>query len=77
MYTVPIEEETFRKEVPYNLNHRLRPPRLKVCLTRVCQSLLPLFCDKTFKYAIQTWQPFWSTTTCMYKHTFCLSSAKC
>ena len=27
-----------------------------VCLTRVWQSLLPLFCDKTFEFAIQTWQ---------------------
>ena len=27
-----------------------------VCLTRVWQSLLPLFCDKTFELAIQTWQ---------------------
>ena len=27
-----------------------------VCLTRVWQSLLPLFCDKTFGFAIQTWQ---------------------
>ena len=27
-----------------------------VCLTRVWQSLFPLFCDKTFKFAIQTWQ---------------------
>ena len=27
-----------------------------VCLTRVWQSLLPLFCDKTFQFAIQTWQ---------------------
>ena len=25
-----------------------------VCLTRVWQSLLPLFCDKTFEFAIQT-----------------------
>ena len=27
-----------------------------VCLTRVWQSLLPLFCDKTFEFSIQTWQ---------------------
>ena len=27
-----------------------------VCLTQVWQSLLPLFCDKTFEFAIQTWQ---------------------
>ena len=27
-----------------------------VCLTRVWQSLLPLFCDKTFEFAIQNWQ---------------------
>ena len=27
-----------------------------VCLTRVWQSLLPLFCDKTFELSIQTWQ---------------------
>ena len=27
-----------------------------VCLTRVWQSLFPLFCDKTFEFAIQTWQ---------------------
>ena len=27
-----------------------------VCLTRVWQSLLPLFCDKTFEFAIQTRQ---------------------
>ena len=27
-----------------------------VCLTRVWQSLLPLFCDKTFEFTIQTWQ---------------------
>ena len=25
-------------------------------MTRVWQSLLPLFCDKTFEFAIQTWQ---------------------
>ena len=29
---------------------------LRVCLTRVWQSLLPLFCDKKFEFAIQTWQ---------------------
>ena len=28
-----------------------------VGLTRVWQSLLPLFCGKTFEFAIQTWQP--------------------
>ena len=27
-----------------------------VCLTQVWQSLLPRFCDKTFEFAIQTWQ---------------------
>ena len=27
-----------------------------VCLTRVWQSLFLLFCDKTFEFAIQTWQ---------------------
>ena len=27
-----------------------------VCLTQVWQSLLPLFCDKMFEFAIQTWQ---------------------
>ena len=27
-----------------------------VCPTRVWQSLFPLFCDKTFEFAIQTWQ---------------------
>ena len=27
-----------------------------VCLTQVWQSLLPLFCDKTFEFGIQTWQ---------------------
>ena len=27
-----------------------------VCLTRVWQSPLPQFCDKTFEFAIQTWQ---------------------
>ena len=27
-----------------------------VCLTRVWQSLFPLFCDKTFEFSIQTWQ---------------------
>ena len=27
-----------------------------VCLTRVWQSLYRLFCDKTFEFAIQTWQ---------------------
>ena len=27
-----------------------------VCLTRVWQSLFPLFCVKTFEFAIQTWQ---------------------
>ena len=27
-----------------------------VCLTQVWQSLLPLFWDKTFEFAIQTWQ---------------------
>ena len=27
-----------------------------VCLTQVWQPLFPLFCDKTFKFAIQTWQ---------------------
>ena len=27
-----------------------------VCLTQVWQSLLPLFCDKTFEFSIQTWQ---------------------
>ena len=27
-----------------------------VCLTRVWQSLFPLFCDNTFEFAIQTWQ---------------------
>ena len=27
-----------------------------VCLTRVWQPLFPLFCDKTFEFAIQTWQ---------------------
>ena len=31
----------------------------RVCLTRVCQSLFPLFCDKTFEFAIQTWQTSW------------------
>ena len=31
-------------------------PRPIVCLTQVWQSLLPLFCDKTFEFAIQTWQ---------------------
>ena len=30
--------------------------RTIVCLTRVWQSLLPLFCYKTFEFAIQTWQ---------------------
>ena len=29
-----------------------------ICLTQVWQSLLPLFCDKTFEFAIQTWQTF-------------------
>ena len=27
-----------------------------VCLTQVWQSLFPFFCDKTFVFAIQTWQ---------------------
>ena len=27
-----------------------------VCLNRVWQPLFPLFCDKTFEFAIQTWQ---------------------
>ena len=27
-----------------------------LCLTRIWQSLFPLFCDKTFEFAIQTWQ---------------------
>ena len=31
-------------------------PGAIVCLTRVWQSLLPLFCDKTFEFSIQTWQ---------------------
>ena len=26
-----------------------------VCLTRVWQPLFPFFCDKAFKFAIQTW----------------------
>ena len=30
--------------------------KTRVCLTRVWQSLLPLFCDKTFEFSIQTWQ---------------------
>ena len=29
-----------------------------VCLTRVWQSLLPLFCDKMLELAIQTWQTY-------------------
>ena len=32
------------------------PEQPIVCLTLVSQSLLPLFCDKTFEFAIQTWQ---------------------
>ena len=36
--------------------YRTRQIGTIVCLTRVWQSLLPLFCDKTFEFVIQTWQ---------------------
>ena len=43
-----------------------------VCLTQVWQSLLPLFCDKTFEFAIQTWQT--SLEHCyLYVQTYFLS----
>ena len=42
---------------PYNLSVMPFVTRSIVGLTRVWQSLLPLFCGKTFEFAIQTWQP--------------------
>ena len=40
----------------WHLHFYLKIHTAIVCLTRVWQSLLPLFCDKTFEFAIQTWQ---------------------
>ena len=40
----------------YKKSLRIRTLLSIVCLTRVWQSLLPLFCDKTFEFTIQTWQ---------------------
>ena len=48
-----------------------------VCLTQVWQSLLPLFVTKRSSLPSKLGKRLCSTTTCMYKHTFCLSSAKC
>ena len=40
-----------------NVNNGIPDDRVaRSSLTRVWQSLLPLFCDKTFEFAIQTWQ---------------------
>ena len=48
-----------------------------VCLTQVWQTaFFHIFCKKTFKFASKLVKPLWSTTTCMYKHTFCLNSGK-
>ena len=41
---------------PVTLNTLRRCVLAIVCLTQVWQSLLPLFCDKSFDFAIQTWQ---------------------
>ena len=49
-----------------------------VCLTRVWQPLLTLFCDmrKPSSLPSKLGKPRWRITTCLYKHTFCLNSAK-
>ena len=46
-----------------------------VCLTQVWQSLLPLFCDKTFEFVIQTWQTFLEHNY-VYVQTYFLSQLR-
>ena len=48
-----------------------------VCLTRIWQSLFPLFVTKRSSLQSKLGKPLWSTSSCMYKHTFCLNTAKC
>ena len=46
-----------------------------VCLTRVWQSRLTLFCDRTFEFAIQTWQTSLEHYY-VYVQTYCLSQLR-
>ena len=50
MYLLVIVRGGITREWKYNVWLAI------VCLTRVWQPLFPLFCDKTFEFAIQTWQ---------------------
>ena len=47
-----------------------------VCLTRVWQSLLPLFCDKMFEFASQTWQTSLIEHYYVYVQTYLFSQLR-
>ena len=48
-----------------------------VCLTRVWQPIFHFSVTKRSSFPFKLGKALWSTTTCMYKLTFCLNSAKC
>ena len=48
-----------------------------VCLTQVWQSLFPFFVTKRSSLLSKLGKHLRYSTTCLYSHTFCLSSAKC
>ena len=56
IYHQPREFTLTAKDIMMNRKNVIYRLGAIVCLTRVWQSLFPLFCDKTFGFAIQTWQ---------------------